>query len=205
MKHISAFLILACLVPTVFAEDITILVGHQFNPDFEIITVNPADESEESFTDLELDNGSTISLAWDFIYRDNPNQRIGFYLSHQQTDFEISSLLADTGILVTHVHFTGTSYYPNGNWEPFLSAGIGAGIFSPDDSDLSSETKISAQVATGANYKFTEGLLMRLDVRWMGTFFDGSGAIFCSGGCIIQAESSVYSQVQANIGLMFRY
>jgi opacity protein-like surface antigen len=205
MKHISGFLLMAFLAPTVFAEDITILVGHQFNSDFEINAVNPADEGEESFKDLELDNGSTISLAWDFIFRDNPNERLGFYLSHQQTDFDSSSLLADNGIQITHVHFTGTSYYPNGNWGPFVSAGIGAGIFSPDASDLSSETKFSAQLATGANYKFTEGLLLRLDVRWVGTFFNGSGAIFCSGGCIIQAESEIYGQVQANIGLMFRY
>ncbi len=205
MKRISVFLLMACLAPTVIAGEIIVLVGHQFNSDLEISTVDPADESEDSFETLELDNGSTISLAWDFVYRDSPNQRIGIYLSHQETDFDAGNLLPDTGIQVTHVHFTGTSYYPSGNWEPFVSAGIGAGIYSPDDSDLSSETKVSAQVATGANYKFTESLLMRMDLRWVGTFFDGSGAIFCSGGCMIQTESSVYSQVQANIGLMLRY
>ena len=92
-----------------------------------------------------------------------------------------------------------------GNLRPFVLAGIGAGFFSPKDSTLEDETKFSAQVGAGTNYRFTDNLLLRLDVRWLATFFDSNGAAFCSGGCVIGVSSQAYSQVQANIGLMFRF
>ena len=56
-------------------------------------------------------------------------------------------------------------------------AGIGAGFFSPKDSTLEDETKFSAQVGAGTNYRFTDNLLLRLDVRWLATFFDSNGAV----------------------------
>lgn len=205
MKTTSLGLLIVLLAPAVMAADITVLGGYQVNPDFEISTATVGAAGDGTSEDLGLDNGPTLSLAWDFMFQNNPNQRIGLYLSHQQADFDSGQFVSDTGLNVTHLHFTGTSYYPNGNWEPFVSAGIGAGIFSPDDSELSSETQLSAHIAAGTNYKFTENLLLRLDVRWVPTFFNGSGAIFCSGGCVIKAESDIYSQVQTNIGLMYRY
>ncbi|MCX2982032.1 hypothetical protein EYC98_14305 [Halieaceae bacterium IMCC14734] len=204
MKYIFPLLLFACVTPTAFAADLTILAGYQTNPDFKISAVGPAEDGD-NFDDLALDDGPSLSIAWDFVFKRNPDQRIGFYLSHQQTDFDTADLGSDTGMKITHVHFTGTSYYPNGKMEPFVSAGVGVGIFAPEDSDLSSETKFSAQIAAGTNYKFTENLLLRFDIRWLPTFFNGSSAIFCNGGCVIRAESDTYSQIQANIGLMFRY
>lgn len=204
MKYIYPFLLLACLTQAAIAADITVLAGYQTNPDFKVITGGSA-AVDDDFDDLALDDGPSLSLAWDFVFKRNPDQRIGFYMSHQRTDFDTGDLATDNGIKITHVHFTGTSYYPNGKMEPFVSAGIGVGIFDPDNSDLSSETKFSAQIAAGTNYKFTEKLLLRFDIRWLPTFFNGSSAIFCSGGCAIRIESDTYSQIQANIGLMFRY
>jgi len=42
-------------------------------------------------------------------------------------------------------------------------------------------------------------------VRWLGTFFNSSSSAFCSGGCTIAVSSETYSQVQANLGLMYRF
>lgn len=84
-------------------------------------------------------------------------------------------------------------------------AGLGAGFFSPKDSTLEDETKLSGQIGAGTNYRFTDSLLLRMDVRWLATFFGSSGAAFCSGGCTIAISSDTYSQVQANIGLMYRF
>ena len=97
------------------------------------------------------------------------------------------------------------SYYPDGNMEPFVLAGVGAGIFNPKDSTLKEVTKISAQLAAGFNYKLFEHLLLRFDVRWLPTFFNGSSSAFCNGGCTIAISSSTYDQIQANAGLMFRF
>lgn len=204
MKYILAFMLLACIPQTVIAGDLTLLAGYQTNPDFKVNTVGTVAD-EDDLEDLGLDDGPTLSVAWDFVFKNNPDQRIGLYVSHQQTDFDSADVATDTGMKITHVHFTGTSYYPNGKMEPFVSAGIGVGVFSPEDSDLSSETKFSAQIAAGSNYQLTENLLIRFDIRWLPTFFNGSSAIFCNGGCVITAESDTYSQIQANVGVMFRY
>ena len=77
---------------------------------------------------------------------------------------------------VTHVHFTSMAYYPSGNWEPFVMAGLGAAHFSPSDSTLDDTTRFSMQIGGGTNYRLTDNFLLRLDVRWLGTFFNGSDA-----------------------------
>jgi opacity protein-like surface antigen len=191
------------------ATDLTLLAGYQFNTDFELSdSVNDASDAHElgePGDDLELDGGAVLSLAVDFVFDHHPDQRIGFYLSHHQAQFDASAGLEDEGMDITHLHFTAMNYYPRGNWEPFVLAGIGVAHFSPDDKTLSSDTRVSAQIGAGANYKMSENLLLRLEARWIPTFFNGSSSGICSGGCIIALQSDTYSQVQANIGLQYRF
>ena len=207
VKSIALALLFASTHAT--ATDITLLAGYQFNDDFEIAvndgnTPNPAPLSEPG-DDLELESGAAVSLAVDFLFNNNPNQRIGLYLSHHQSQFESGAGLADEDMDITHIHFTAMNYYPNGNWEPFVLAGLGAAIFSPADKTLDNATKFSAQIGGGTNYKITENLLLRFEARWIPTFFNGSSSGICSGGCVIALKSDMYSQVQANIGLQFRF
>jgi opacity protein-like surface antigen len=192
------------------ATDVTLLTGYQFNSDFEIVSANklpPVTEPDtgEPGDDVELEDGAAFSLAVDFVFEQQQTKRIGFYISYEQTEFDDNAGLSDRDMDVTHVHFTAMSYYPQGRLEPFVMAGLGAGFFSPKDSTLKDETKFSAQVGTGTNYRFTDNLLLRLDVRWLGTFFNSSSSAFCSGGCTIAVSSETYSQVQANLGLMYRF
>ncbi len=202
----------ACLVPAgARAADFTLLGGLQVNDDFQ---VTEADDQPETVLasigspgdDVELDDGGAIGLAADFVFNDNPEQRIGLWISHQDSDFDDNSGLVDTGITITHVHFTAMSYYPSGKWEPFVLAGLGATVFDPDDSSLSSETKFSAQLGAGANYRLSNSLLLRADIRWVPSFIGSGGSAFCKGGgCTIEFSSDFYSQVQANLGVMFRF
>ena len=208
-RLILLFALLSFCLPT-FATDITLLAGYQYNSNFEIVSANELPPVVEPNTgepgdDVELDDSAAFSLAVDFVFERQQTKRIGFYVSHQQTEFDSNAGLSNPDIDITHLHFTAMSYYPQDRLEPFILAGIGAGFFSPQDSTLDDETKFSAQVGAGTNYRFTDSLLLRLDVRWLATFFDSNGAAFCSGGCVIGVSSQAYSQVQANIGLMFRF
>jgi len=197
------------LIAQAHATDVSLLLGYQFNSDFEIgdsiSSVTTGQTLGEPGDDLALDGGVALSLAVDFVFNNNPNQRIGFFVTRQQAEFDSGSGLQDEDMDVTHLHFTAMNYYPSGNWEPFVLAGIGAGFFSPSDSSLRDVTKVSAQIGGGANYKITENLQLRFDARWIPTFFNGSSSGICSGGCTIELKSDVYSQYQANIGLMFRF
>ena len=210
MLRFSPFLILLAYSLPSLATDITLLTGYQFNSDFEIVSANKLPPDVEPSTgepgdDVELEDGAAFSLAVDFVFQQQQTKRIGFYVSYQQTEFDNNAGLSDRDMDVTHVHFTAMSYYPQGRLEPFVMAGLGAGFFSPKDSSLKDETKFSAQVGAGTNYRFTDALLLRLDLRWLGTFFNSSSSAFCSGGCTIAVNSETYSQVQANLGLMYRF
>ncbi len=191
------------------AADITLLYGQQFNSDFEVGSVENLPSGSLSNPQpgdkIVLDNGSVFGLAVDFIYANNSDQRIGFFVSHHQSSFDSDALLNDSDLDVTHVHFTAMNYYTDGKWEPFALLGLGAAYFAPKDHTLKNVTRFSAQIAGGANYRFSENLLLRLELRWIPTFFGGSTTVFCNGGCTVSVKSSVYSQVQANAGLQYRF
>lgn len=210
MNRLTCSLLILFFTVPALATDITLLAGYQFNSDFEIASASdlppgnlPA--SAQPGDDVELDESASFGLAVDFVYQQDPTKRMGFYISQQQTEFESNAGLTNSDVDVTHVHFTAMSYYPKGKWEPFVLAGIGAGRFSPDDSTLDDETKFSAQIGAGTNYQLSENLLLRADIRWLGTFFDSDGEALCSGGCTVAISSTVYSQVQANLGLSYRF
>jgi opacity protein-like surface antigen len=207
-QGVAALFMLGVLLPaSVQATDITFLAGYQYNSDFEI--AQNADEISdipgEPGDDLGVDAGLALGLAVDFVFDNRPDQRIGFFVSHQRTQFESGAGLNNRDLDVTHLHFTAMNYYPRGKWEPFVLAGIGAGYFSPGDSSLKSTTRFSAQLATGANYALADNWYLRLEARWLPTFFNSSSAGICSGGCTVALKSETYSQFQANIGLQYRF
>jgi opacity protein-like surface antigen len=210
VNRLTCCLLIFFYTAPALATDITLLSGYQFNSDFEIASggdLPPGSilTSAQSGDDVELDEDVAFSLAVDFVYRQDPTKRMGFYISQQQTEFASNAGLTNSDIDVTHLHFTSMSYYPKGKWEPFVLAGLGAGHFSPDDSTLEDETRFSIQLGAGTNYRLNENFLLRADIRWFATFFDSEGAALCSGGCTVAISSTIYSQVQANLGLSYRF
>jgi hypothetical protein len=210
MKRVFLHIILLTISSLASATDITIMAGYQFNTNFEISTVGQlptvlSQEIGDPGDSVSLEEGPSFGLAVDFNIDKSPDQRIGFYISHHKTDFQENAGLLDSSMDITHVHFTGMNYYPKGKMEYYVLLGLGAGHYSPADKTLEDETRLSAQIGAGGNYKMSESLLLRMDVRWIPTFFNSSGAAFCNGGCTIQLTSGVYSQVQVNIGLLFRF
>jgi opacity protein-like surface antigen len=202
-RHLILIAAILLAMP-VSATEFTATLGLQVNRDMELAD-DVAPIVGEPGESVSVDDAGALGLAMDWIYRGDITKRYGVFLTHSQTDIGDKAGLADSGLAVSHLHFTGTSYYPNGNWEPFVTAGIGAAFFSPKDSTLDSTTRLSFNIGGGANYKFSEQLLLRLEARWIPTLFNGSAAGICSGGCTIAFKSDMYSQFQANVGLQFRF
>tara|TARA_R110001599_G_C12277354_1_gene663191 strand:+ start:35049 stop:35450 length:402 start_codon:yes stop_codon:yes gene_type:complete len=125
---ISMLLFIYCI--PAFSTDITLLAGYQFNSDFEIVSANDLPPNVEPGTgepgdDVKLDDSAAFSLAVDFVFEQEKTKRIGFYISHAKTRFESNAGLTNRDLDVTHLHFTAMSYYPDGNLEPFVLAGVG--------------------------------------------------------------------------------
>ncbi len=178
------------------AVDLTLLAGYTVSAEFENV---------ETETAVRVDESPSYALALDFPFQGKVNQRWGFYLSHQQTAFSGDAELVDSDLSITQLQFTAMTLWPQGRWEPFLLLGVGAAHFSPDDSTLQDVTRISGQIAGGANLKITENFLLRFDARWVPTFFNGSSAVFCNGGCTVGVSSTVWSQGVLDMGLLFRF
>lgn len=205
MLRIAALVFCAALSAPALATDLSLLLGWQYNRDMEIGEDPIPDTPGQPGDAIELDSDAAYTLALDFPLPGDADARLGALVTHSQTRFDDVAGLRDRGMDVTHVHFTGIRYYPRGRWEPFAMAGIGAGFFDPQDGTLDSATRFSGHIAGGANYRLGESLLLRFEARWLATFFDSRGAAICSGGCAVAFESSTYSQVQLNAGLLFRF
>jgi len=190
------------------ATEVTLFGGHQWNGDFQVAVSNDGSASLSATTineDVDLESGSVTGLAIDFFFRNDMEQRIGFFASQQQSRFAANAGISQTRLDIIHLHLTFMRYYPNNKWEPFVLAGVGAVKYSPDSFELSDETHFSAQLGGGVSYPFTDNLLLRLDARWLPTFFHSEGEIFCSGGCDIRIDSELFNHFQLNTGLMYRF
>ena len=161
--------------------------------------------SGEPGDDIALDGGAALGVAVDWVYRGEADKRVGLFLSHSEGEFDAAAGLSDPDMSSTHLHFTGTSYYPVGRWERFVQAGLGVTYYSPDDDTLEDDTRFSLQLAAGANYRLSERFLFRLEARWIPAVLSSDAAGLCSGGCTIAIKSEFYSQFQLNAGLMLRY
>ena len=187
---------LSLLSLTANAVDLTLLLGYTVSAEFENV---------ETETAVKVDESPNYALAIDFPFQGKANQRWGFYLSHQQTEFSSEAELLDSDLSITQLQFTAMTLWPQGRWEPFLLLGVGGAHFSPSDSTLSNVTRISGQIAGGTNFKVSEHLLLRLGARWVPTFFSSNSAVFCNGGCTVGVSSSVWSQGVVDVGLQFRF
>jgi opacity protein-like surface antigen len=205
----SSMLVALLMVPvTVSATDLLLLAGYQYNGDFEVAAQDPAlalPPGSAPGDSISFDGGAAAGIGLDFALFENPDQRVGLWASTHTGSFDASAGLTGPDMDITHIHFTGTSYYPQGNWEHFVLAGIGATQFSPDDPTLEDDTRFSFQVGGGTQLRLGEQFLFRLEARWVPTLFNGSAAGICSGGCVIAVKSDTYSQVQVNAGFVLRF
>ncbi len=194
------------------AGEFTVLGGLQLNDDVEASAAQ--EQSVGSFaaptgsgsSKIAVDDGEVFGFALDFPYRGDATKRVGAYVSRHSAEFDDQSRLLDTELIFTHVHFTAMSYYPREKLEPFVMAGVGLTHFEPQDSTLRSDNKFSLQVGAGSNYRLTNSVLLRADIRWIPTFVGNEGGTLCKNGrCTVKIESEFYHQVQLNIGVMFRF
>jgi len=162
---------------------------------------------------LSFDDTSSYGIMVDFkqpLDKEGGESWIELYYSRQQT-----KLKADQGpffgdplfdVNIEYYHIGGTYGQATGKMKLFLVGTFGATHLAPEGDGLHSETKFSLSLGGGVKLYLTERVGLRLDARWFGTLFNGSGSAFCSGGaCLINVQGDMLSQYSANAGVILAF
>jgi hypothetical protein len=162
---------------------------------------------------LSFDDTSSYGIMVDFkqaVDQQGGEPWIELYYSRQQT-----RLKADQGLFVgnplfdvnvEYYHIGGTYSQATGKVKPFAVGTLGATHMVPKGEGLHSETKFSLSLGGGVKMYLTEHVGIRLDARWFGTLFNGSGSAFCSSGtCLINVQGDVLSQYVVNAGVILAF
>ena len=157
---------------------------------------------------LEADDTSSYGIMVDI--RQVEESWIELYYSRQQTKFRVNdgmflgSPLLDMNI--EYYHLGGTYGQATGKVRPFVLGTFGATHMVPQKEGLHSETKFSLSFGGGVRLALTERVGLRLDARWFGTLFNGSGSAFCTNGvCAINVQGDLFSQFVANAGVILAF
>ncbi|MEO1367485.1 MAG: outer membrane beta-barrel protein [Acidobacteriota bacterium] len=180
--------------------ELTPTVGYRFGGEFE-------SDFFDFFSDFELEDSESYGLTIErAITRD---LRIEFLWSHQDTQliedrffvFDPPTELFDLEVDIYHV---GVVYQWNvGQVRPFVVGSVGATRFSPEPSDLSTETFFSASIGGGAKFMITDNFGIRAEGRLFNTFLDDGEDFYCRRDC--RSDEDYVYQAEARLGLIFAF
>ena len=112
------------------------------------------------------------------------------------------------GVDIKYLHLGGIVNFTDvGYAVPYFGMTIGATQFSPDETGLDDETKLSFSAGGGVKVPITDHFGVRFDARAFVTLLDSDGSIFCASGeggagCAIKAKSDTFVQYTATLGFV---
>ncbi len=183
---------------------VTPMGGYTFGGEFE-------DEAATASADVR------DAAHWGLIFnlRESARTQWEVFYARQQGEAEVTGLPAEAppatvDLEVQYLHVGGTYVAEGGRARPFLALGVGATRFDPDPLSFASETFFSFGVGAGWQVALAERVGLRLESRLLGTFLRSDSELFCETGpeenlCAVSTDSDVYWQLQASLGLVFRF
>ncbi len=179
--------------------EITPLIGYRFGGNFDTT-------SEKVHNKIELSEETSYGFltAWSF-----DRKRQGeFLISHYNTSFSQADDFAasDTSLSITYAHLGGNVPISDGLVPVYITGGFGLTHLSPNDDQLSDETRFSVNVGLATKIKLSQRVSLRLDSRLYGTFFNTDSAIFCDvKTCAMYISSDIWFQTEVNAGITYRF
>lgn len=181
---------------------LTPFAGYTFGGEF---------KDEAGSVSVETDDAAHFGLVFDI--REGPNTQWEVFYSRQQSEADVAEIQPsqpDVDIDIQYLHIGGTYVADGERARPFLAAAIGGTRFDPEPLTFDSENFFSFSVGAGWHIAATERLDLRLEGRALGTFLRSDSGLFCETGpnenvCAIAADSDMYWQLQASLGVAFRF
>jgi opacity protein-like surface antigen len=152
---------------------------------------------------ISLDEGGSVGVILNVPY--SHDTEMEFMYSTQPTKLTASGSAVDgIDIDVSYIQLGGTYLFPRDNLTPYFVATLGLAHFKPEG--LNSENRFSFTVGGGAKIPFAKRFALRLEGRAFMTSLSSGGALFCSSGqCSITASTSLFAQLEASVGLTFKF
>ncbi len=196
------------LVIAIFPPITALAAGFEITP-FAGYTWGGQFSDTETNTTLEVKEANSYGVILD-VNQDEQSQ-IELYYSHQASRLNAKSGLFTGNPLfdldIEYYHIGGTyTLAASEKVKGFVVGTLGATHMVPQGSGLDTLTKFSLGLGGGVKLFATDHIGLRLEGRWFGTLFDGSGSAFCSSGaCAINVQGSLFSQFVANAGLIIAF
>lgn len=136
------------------------------------------------------------------------------YYSHQSSDIKtinVATALNATNnvtlpVSVHYLHFGGTAPISDKKeFKTFASGGLGFTYMSPDLIGLDSELRASISIGIGIKWPVSENIAFRVESRVLATMFNNNASIFCSGGCNLTVNGSIFTQGEVFAGLSLSF
>ncbi len=181
--------------------EITPLVGYRFGGDFDATN----DETEIT-TKIKLNEDTSYGflLAWDY----DKNRQGELLVSHYASRFSqsINSISSNNNVAITYAHVGGNVPISDGMVPLFVTGGLGLTHFSPEDAQLSDETRFSLNIGLATKIPVSEQVSLRFGGRVYATFFNSDSQIFCiEENCAISISSNLWIQSEVNAGITFSF
>lgn len=170
-------------------------------------------EDEGSAFEVGVEDAAHYGLILNF--RESAQTQWEVFYSLEETEADTSELPSGSpgstmDLAIQYLQVGGTYVGDGLTARPFLAATVGATRFDPDPLTFDSENFFSFGIGAGWQLQPTERLGLRLESRLMGTFIGADTALFCRTGpeeniCVLSAKSEMFWQLQASLGLIFRF
>ncbi len=200
--RLYTLLILGSLLSSPFAMGETELIpltGYRLSGEFADIS-----------TGARIDIDDAKSYGFILNIDERPGAAYEFLYSHQSSKLR-SGIYTPSNVLfdidIDYIHMGGILLKPvNEYTQGFFGATIGITHFSPNLSGYTSESVVSFSLTGGYKYTLSRHLGLRLDIRAYGASVNSNTAVFCSNGsCSIRFSGDLFTQFEANAGLVIRF
>jgi hypothetical protein len=117
----------------------------------------------------------------------------------------LAPAVARIGVDVTYLQFGGTYFYEEVGRGLYLLGGVGLTNLDPREPGLDAETNFSLNVGIGYMVPLAGRVSLKIEGRGFATLVSSSGALFCSGGCVVQIQGDTFAQGEVSAGIAVRF
>lgn len=177
--------------------EVTPLIGYRFGDGFDASGNNTDISSKIKLTE-ETSYGAL--LAWGYDKKRQGELLISHYTS--QPFQKIAPIANNNRLSITYAHVGGNVPIFDSLTSLFITGGLGFTHFSPQNTQLSSETHFSLNLGLAGKIPVSEHISLRVGGRVYATLFNSDSQIFChEDNCAIYISSDLWIQSEVNLGI----